>query len=37
MADLTGTNVSLKILFQDESLVVVHKPAGHLVHPSSDP
>ena len=29
--------VPLKILFQDESLVVIHKPAGHMVHPASKP
>lgn len=27
----------LKILFQDESLVVIHKPAGYLVHPTESP
>jgi len=27
----------LKILFQDESLVVIHKPAGHIVHPAEQP
>lgn len=29
--------VPLKILFQDESLVVIHKPAGYLVHPIDCP
>jgi len=27
----------LDILYQDESLVVIHKPAGHMVHPADKP
>lgn len=27
----------LKIIYQDESLVVIHKPAGHMVHPADTP
>ena len=27
----------LKILFQDESLVIIHKPAGYIVHPAEQP
>ena len=34
---MSSRNITLKILFQDESLVVIHKPAGHIVHPASTP
>ncbi len=27
----------LEILYQDDSLVVIHKPAGHMVHPAEEP
>lgn len=36
MTDLPSS-VSLKIIYQDESLVVIHKPAGHIVHPAENP
>ena len=31
------SSAPLDILYQDEWLVAVHKPAGHLVHPADDP
>lgn len=34
MTNLPEPVSPLKILFQDESLVIIHKPAGHLVHPT---
>lgn len=34
---MTETPAPLEILFQDESLVMIHKPAGHLVHPAEQP
>ena len=34
---MTEPIAPLKILFQDESLVVIHKPAGHIVHPAEQP
>ena len=32
--DLTPENISLDILFEDEHLVIVNKPAGMVVHPA---
>ena len=37
MPDSPEPIAPLKILFQDESLVVIHKPAGHIVHPAEQP
>ncbi len=37
MTNLPAPTAPLKILFQDESLVVIHKPAGHIVHPAENP
>lgn len=37
MTDSSEPIVPLEILFQDESLVVIHKPAGHIVHPADKP
>ena len=31
------SSAPLDILYQDEWLIAVHKPAGHLVHPADDP
>lgn len=31
------SNVPLDILYQDEWLIAVHKPAGYLVHPAAEP
>jgi len=37
MPDSPEPVAPLEILFQDESLVVIHKPAGHIVHPAEQP
>ena len=37
MTDSAEPIAPLKILFQDESLVAIHKPAGHIVHPTERP
>ena len=37
MPDSPEPIAPLKILFHDESLVVIHKPAGHIVHPAEQP
>ncbi len=34
---MTSTNKPLDILYRDEWLVAVDKPAGHLVHPADEP
>lgn len=34
---MTSTNKPLDILYRDEWLVAVNKPAGHLVHPADEP
>ncbi|MGB1874096.1 MAG: pseudouridine synthase [Akkermansiaceae bacterium] len=34
---MTSTDKPLDILYQDEWLVAVNKPAGHLVHPADEP